>query len=248
MRRGAWVALALCAASPWYAAARAPTRSAHTERARPTHVPRPMAVGRVRIEVRGSRALVTTDLTIPRAPETCEDLDVHVGYGAPGAPTALDAQILATPPGYLVAPIEASGAALAHEWAPRAPAWAAVVLGRASMGGHVVHLTARAIAAAQHETGRATLRVRAVHELGGQLADGTREIVVRLGSAGEETLALALVEVASDVPMRRVEARYCGLEGESEELFVAGTGRAGHAPPLLRRRAGDDLCVRFGER
>lgn len=231
------------------AAARGPRSSSKKpEPTRPAYVPSPMAVGRVRVTVRGTQVLVTTDVTIPQARQTLGDMDVHVAYGAPGTPSAFDAQVLATPAGYLVAPVELSGRTLAHEWASHAPAWATLVLGRPQMGGHTIHLTAASLAEAQRATGRATLRIRQVYPLPALLSDGSRELLVRLASMDGRPLAVGLVEFASDEAMRRVEARYCGVEGEGRELFVGGAhGTRGIAPPLAARGWHDDLCLRFGD-
>ena len=249
MRRSvAWavlIALA-CAAN---ADARAPKAARpRPEPTAPAYVPSPIAIGRVRIDVRGAKMLVTTDLTIPEARGQLSDMDVHVAYGSPGTPLAFDAQVMPTPAGYQVAPVDSSGQMLAHEWAPRASSWAVVQVGRPLMGGQTVHLTADALAAAQARTGRATLRIREVYAAPAVLSDDSREVVVRLASSGGKPLALGLIEFASDVAAPRVEARTCGLDGEGASLFVAGarSGRDAVAPPLADRGEHDDLCVRFG--
>jgi len=117
------------------------------------------------------------------------------------------------------------------------------------MGGQVVHVLASALAAAQRATGRATLRIREVRTLPPLLSDGSRELVVRLPSADGKAAALGLIEFASDAPMARVEARFCGPNGEGPSLFVSGiSGEQGRAaPPLVERASHDDLCLRFGE-
>jgi len=171
-----------------------------------------------------------------------------VAYGAPGPPLAFEAQIVANPQGFLVAPVEDGGARLSHEWSPRAPSWSVLALGRPQMGGQLVHVRAAALTSAQRETGRATLRIRQVYALPALLADQSRELVVRLGSMDGQPVAVGLIEFASDAPMPRVEARYCGLEGERAPLFVAGAaqGSGGAAASLTGRGANDDLCMRFG--
>jgi hypothetical protein len=211
-------------------------------------VPGPVAISRVRFDVRQGRALVTTDLTVAsgRAPD--QELLVHVGYGAPGMPLAFEAQLLSTPKGYLVAPLTERGERLPHARAARAPSNAALCLGRPELAGSLVTLPAALLAQKLAATGHATVRLREVRELPAPLSDGTRELLARLASSRGRPLVLGLIELASDESIARVDARYCGLERRPARLFVAAQGnpQGALAPPLAPRAPGDDLCLRFG--
>ena len=241
------VALMLCTAVP--DAAQPRRARARPAPPLPAQVPSPVSIGRLRLQVRSERLLVTTDVTLPRAQAEATALDIHVGYGAPGVPQAFDAQVIATPVGYLVAPVDATGARLAHEASVRAPTHAAFHLGRAELGGQLVHLPAHLLREAQLTSGRATLRIREVLAMPPTLADASHEVVVRLGAIGGTPMTLGLIEFASDRPMGRIDARYCTVNGEHASLCVStGSGRtAGTAPPLAARDASDDVCIRFAE-
>jgi hypothetical protein len=230
--------------APWWAAA-APKPP---QKLPPSYVPGPVAISRVRFEVRQGRVLVSTDLTFPSRRAVTEDLDVHVGYGGPRVPIAFDAQLLSTPKGYLVAPADQTGDRLAVVPSKRSPSHAALALGRPEMAGALVHLSAAHLAERLAPSGQVTLRLREVRELPPPLSDGTRELLARLGSHNGRPLVLGLVELASDEPIARAEARFCGIEGNSGRLFVSAQvpGRSGVAPPLAPRLAHDDLCLRFG--
>jgi hypothetical protein len=245
VRRGALLAACACAAT-WLAAALAGPKP--PPRQPPSYVPSPIAIARIRFDVRGGRAMVTTDLTLPAGQTVREDLDVHVAFGGPGIPMAFDAQLLSTPRGYLVAPIEQPGDKLGLSSSTRSPSHAAFTLGRAEMAGELVHIPAALLNAKLADTGQATLRIREVRELPAPLADGTRELLARLGSCKGKPMVLGLLELASDEPIARTDARLCGLQASGARLFVSApaSSRAGVAPPLAQRSAAEDLCLRFG--
>ena len=249
MRRGATLGLSLCAAS-WLAVALAAPKPAPKPAPRPppSYVPQPIAISRIRFDVRQGRALVTTDLTLPAGQPVREEIDVHVAYGGPGLPIGFDAQLLSTPRGYLVAPIELSGDKLSQTPSARCPSHAAFTLGRAEMAGQLVHIPAAVLGDKVAQTGQATLRIRELRELPAPLADGTRELLARLGSYKGKPMVLGLLELASDEPIARTEAKLCGLHASGAQLFVAApaSSRAGVAPPLVQRSANEDLCLRFG--
>jgi len=125
---------------------------------------------------------------------------------------------------------------------------AAFVMGRIEMAGSLVHIPARVLNDRLAATGQATLRLREIHELAAPLADGTREVLARLGSYKGRPLVVGLLELASDEPIARTEARFCGIEARASRLFVAASAptASGIAPPLAERSANDDLCLRFG--
>jgi hypothetical protein len=202
----------------------------------------------VRVQVRQGRVRVTTDLGLPGGRARPEDLDVHVAFGAPGVPLAFDAQLLETPRGYLVAPADATGTRLSHEPSLHAPPNAAFGLGRRELAGRLVHVPRSVLADKLRPSGQVTLRLREVRPLPPPLADGARELVVRLGAHRGKPFVLGLLEMASDEPIARVDARFCGPGGSGDRLFVAAAGLSaqGAAPPLVERQGLEDLCLRFG--
>ncbi|MBI5538087.1 MAG: hypothetical protein HY898_35525 [Deltaproteobacteria bacterium] len=239
----ALVAAVAAGSLPWWAdAAPKPPKPP------PSYVPGPIAISRIRFEVRQGRVMVTTDLTFPSGRDVREDLDVHVAYGGPGMPIALDAQLLSTPKGYLVAPVDLAGDKLSTVASKRSPSHAAFSVGRAEMAGVLVHMPAALVTERLAATGQATLRLREIRDLPAPLSDGTREVLARLGAFKGRPLVLGLLELTSDEPIARTEARFCGIEARPSRLFVAASapGRGGVAPPLADRSANDDLCLKFG--
>jgi hypothetical protein len=222
------------------------------QRARPPvpaaqDLPSRIAQSRIRLDIRGGRVLTTLDFTIPGSAKTRQDLDIHVAYGTPGQPTAVDAQLLATPAGYLVAPLEENGTKVQTTPSLRGPDHALIHVGRPQMAGTLVHVPAVSLAEKLTGTGQATLRIRELRNLPPPLADGTYEVVVRLGAIEDRPFVIGLLEVASDQSIDQVEARYCGLNSSTQRLFVAGQPRSNTViPPLSQRNAGDDLCIHFG--
>ena len=59
--------------------------------------PLPMlpSVARVRVEVARERVVVEEEVALPRGAWSSGGLDLHAAFGAPGTPTAVDAQISA---------------------------------------------------------------------------------------------------------------------------------------------------------
>ena len=214
----------------------------------PARIPSPISISRVRLDVSGSRVLTTTDIMLPAARQPFETLDVHVASGGPGAPLGFDAQLLEIPKGYLSAPLHAVGTKLSTVLDYHSPSYAAFCVGRPEMAGNVVHMPASVLADVLRGTGQATLRLREVRDLPVAMADGTREVLVRLGAVRASPFVLGTVEVASNTSAARMQARFCGVHRVDAELFVAGapTMTGAVAPPLAPRSPNDDLCVRFG--
>lgn len=250
--------VAVAAALPAFAApARAPAPRASARSAPsakppaprpPAHVPGPIGVGRVTVEVGPERLLVTTDLTLPRGPFVRSDLEAHVAFGAPGVPFAFDAELCATPAAFLVAPLDASCAALRHEPAYRADGASAFVVGPAVMAGERVVLPASALDRALRDSSMATLRIRALRSLPSPDAAGRREVLVRLGAAHGRPYVLGEIDVLAidGATIAHADARLCGPNIDETPLAIVTD--APHAdgvpPPLAPRSTTDDLCVR----
>lgn len=246
------VVLALGAVTPASAAPRAPAKPQ-------PHVPlAPLAmlpsVGRVRIVVGRSEALVLEEVSLPRGEWRGDALDLWVAFGAPSAPRALDAQLVPVADGMLEASEDVRGEALSTTPAPRRPRTAHPLLGRDTMAGVVVHVGAQAFSRAVRPGGMAVLRIRSLVPLVGT-ADAERSVLVRLGASRGTPLTLGRITIsaAPDAgPIAVASAHLCGPEADPTPLAVAIDGalaasRAGGAiaPVLAVRHASDDLCVTF---
>jgi hypothetical protein len=223
--------------------------------------PLPMlpAVARVRVEAARDRVVVLEEVTFPRGDWVTGGLDLHVAFGAPGTPIAVDAQIGAGPPG--------SGDSRADE--PAEPAvvepvsgrsgGAQALLGKATMAGVVVHVKEAQLRRAYAASEVVTLRIRSLLAPPAADASGRRDVVVRLGAPGGTPLTLGRIQVVSleaqphEQPwIKRAEASLCGPEADPWPLSVtlvprarAATGAAPINPAMAVRHASDDLCVRW---
>ncbi len=211
----------------------------------PRSVPLPFlpTVARVSVDAAGDRLLVTEDVRMPRGEWTGGDLDLFVAYGAPATPVALDAQLYA-PNGDLTK--------LTLMTSPRAPVYTHPLLGPRDMSGVIVHVPAAAFRSAT-TIGDAVLRVRSV--LSPQRPDGAggREVLVRLGNADGEPIALERVELGPSLgSLRAASAHLCGQEADPYPLAIRQEGQrlpTGYprpqAPWLASRRPTDSLCIRW---
>jgi hypothetical protein len=221
------------------------------------------SVSRVRIEVAQDHVVVVEDVALPRGDWRSGDLDLYVSFGAPGAPAAFDARLLAVPDGALEPPSDGdAGDPIPVDRAPRRPTTAHLLLGRPQMAGAVLHVREVAFRRAIEPGGLAMIRVRTLLPVPAEDAQAGREIVVRLGIPGGPPLTLGRLQiVAADAKARiaRAEARLCGPEADPYPLAIAVTpkpaspptlvgGKAPVAPVLAVRHPSDDLCVRFYDR
>jgi hypothetical protein len=201
-------------------------------------------VARVSVDAAGDRLLVTEDVRMPRGEWTGGDLDLFVAYGAPATPVALDAQLYA-PNGELTK--------LTLVTSPRAPVYTHPLLGPRDMSGVIVHVPAAAFRSAT-TIGDAVLRVRSV--LSPQRPDGAggREVLVRLGNADGEPIALERVELGPSLgSLRTASAHLCGQEADPYPLAIRQDGQSRlpityprpQAPWLASRHPSDSLCIRW---
>ncbi len=207
----------------------------------------PVGIARVLIEARRDRVRVTTELTLPAAAERARPLSIFASYGEPGPPLALGAELVATPPGYLRAPDALHGEKLRTHFRPTAPDSAMVIVGRRHMAGSVVEIPEKQLAHALAASGSATLRIATVRAMPPPAGDGSRELLVRLGTEHGRPLVLGTVEVRGAHVARR-DARLCNGKRADVPLAVV-PAKADRAPltppPLAKRTARDDLCVRL---
>ncbi len=242
MRAGAalFALAALAAASPRAAAGPPPQRA-------PDAWLGPVGIARVVVEARRDRVRTTTELTLPAAPSFARDLSLFASYGAPGPPLALGAELVATPPGYLVAPDSARGERVHVRFEPSAPDAAQVIVGSRHMAGSVIELARPALARALSPGGAATLRIQAIRAMPPPAADGSRELLVRLGTQAGRPLILGSVEVRGK-HVTKTSARLCDRNNGDVPLTVipvTGPAAASTPPPLAKRTRQDALCVRL---
>jgi hypothetical protein len=251
--------LAPRAVAPAHAApGRSPIAAAAPAAAGPA-APLPMlpVISRVHVGVARDHVLVVEDVSLERDAWTSGDLELYVAFGAPGAPRAFDAHILAVNDGDAWAPLDDPGAPLPVDLVSRRPPGVAPLLGRATMAGAVVRVDAAALRHALAPSDMAVVRVRTILDLPEEDARGARSVVVRLGTPGGTPLALRRIEVASQERasfITRAEATLCGPEADGWPLSVhltpslpppARLEQLPLAPSLAVRHASDDLCVSF---
>lgn len=216
------------------------------------------SVPRVRVEIAPDRVVVLEDIALPRGAWKSGDLDLYIAFGAPGAPRAFDAHLLAVPDGALDPEEGDAGEPVAFERAPRRPNTAHPLLGRPQMAGAVVHVKEASFKKATTAGGMAILRVRTLLDPPPEAADHGHELVVRLGASNGQPLTLGRVQVVGSgqkVRVLRADAHLCGAEADTYPLSVSispkppppseppATDRAPIAPVLSVRHASDDLCV-----
>lgn len=273
MRRAAFflpvVALAALAASDRVLAAPAPSQPSPSRTAGP-QLPLLPSIPRVRVEVAKAHVLVVQDVNLPRGNWRGGDLEFFVAYGAPGAPFAFDAHLMAVPDGALEPETEERGTPVSVERSIRRPANSNVylLLGRPQMSGAVVHIKDADFRRALGTRAMAALRLRTVLPLPELDALTGREVLVRLGTEAGNPLTLGRLQVAStekDVTLEHAEAHLCGKDADPYPLAIAmrpsPAGAFQHATPdpkapskgtdaptapvLAVRHATDDLCIRF---
>jgi hypothetical protein len=226
----------------------------------PPVAPLPMlpSIPRVRIDVLKAQLVVTTEVNLPRGEWKNDALDFYVAFGAPGAPRAIDAQLVAVGDGVLEPEEGEAGEPLVVDRAPRRPASAHPLIGRDSMAGVVVHVKKDALVRALKPGNMAGLRIRTVLDLPDEDVNGARGVVVRLGASRGTPLTLGRISLTARpnaIAPTRAEAHLCGNEAETTPLALAlspkptsGTSSTAVppiAPVLAVRHASDDLCVRF---
>ncbi len=250
-------------------AAHASLHSAPSRGAGGTHVPVapappvppvPLAIlprlARIRVEATRERVVLIEEMNLPRGDWQGGGFDVHVAFGAPGTPIALDAALVTLADGEVESRLEDAGEAVPLEPAVRAGS-AQVFLGKPQMAGVVVHVKDAALRRALAASGTAALRIRSLLRAPAVDADGARALVVRLGVAGGLPMTLGHIQVVSleHAPgMTRAEAMLCGPDAEARPLTTTllpkPVGRAAQAPPTMApefavRHATDDLCIRW---
>jgi hypothetical protein len=218
--------------------------------------PLPMlpSVARVRVEAARDRVVLLEDVTLPRGDWQAGSLDLHVAFGAPGTPVAVDAHVLPVPIGATEPRADDPGEPVAVEATARHVASAQLLLGKGSMAGVTLHVQGTQLRRAFSLSDTVVLRIRSL--LGAPAADATggRDVVVRLGASQGQPLTLEKVQLASLEArpwITRAEAHLCGPDADPWPLTVTVTPRpsapatATLAPAMVVRHASDDLCIRW---
>lgn len=216
----------------------------------PTPLPSLPVIARVRVDVEPADLVVTEDVRIARGDWRAGDVDVFVSFGAPGAPRAFDAHLIALDEDAFEPKPGDAGEVVSADRAPRRPPRAHLLLGRETMAGVTVHMKEPALRRAFAASGALVLRLRSLTPRD----PSTREVVVRLGAALGAPLALGAIDVAgAPADVTRADARLCGPHADPYPLGVRVlparampiTYPRGVAPLLAVRHDDDDLCVRF---
>jgi hypothetical protein len=247
----ATLAAGLASGAPPKPAPRPPTRPA-TPSVPLAPLPMLPSIPRVRVEVLKTQLVVITEVNLPRGEWKTEALDFYVAFGAPGAPRAVDAHLLAVGDGALE-PDDEAGEPLVVDRAPHRPASAYALIGRDSMAGVVVHLKRESLSRAFTPGNMAALRIRTVLDLPEEDSVGARGVVVRLGASRGTPLTLGRLSLTTKPGVTtpsRVEARLCGPDSDPTPLAITPRPSTPPATPpiapvLSVRHASDDLCIRF---
>jgi hypothetical protein len=201
------------------------------------------SVARVRVEAARDRVVLVEDVTLPRGDWQAGSLDLHVAFGAPGTPVAVDAHLVPVPVGATEPRADEPGDPVTVEATPRHVASAQLLLGKGTQLRRAFALSDTVV-----------LRIRSL--LGAPAADATggRDVVVRLGASQGQPLTLEKVQLVSLEArpwITRAEAHLCGPDADPWPLTVAVTPRAPApatptlAPAMAVRHASDDLCIRW---
>jgi hypothetical protein len=221
--------------------------------------PLPMlpSIARVRVEAARDRVVVLEEVNLPRGDWESGGLDLFVAFGAPGAPVALDARLAAVPIGSPEARGDDAGDALSVEPAVHRLPSMQPLLGRSTMAGVVVHVKDAQLRHAYALSDVVALRIRSLLAPPAADASGARDLVVRLGFAAGQPIALEKVQVVSTEPapwITRAEATLCGPDADPWPLSLTLLPRpaepaapsARTIPPVMAvRHASDDLRIRW---
>jgi hypothetical protein len=219
--------------------------------------PLPMlpSVARVRVEAARDRVLVVEEVSLPRGDWQGGGLDLHVAFGAPGTPVAVDARLVPVPIGAAEARADDPGDPVTVEPALHRLASTQQLLGKGSMAGVTLRVRDTQLRRAFALSDAVILRVRTLLAPPAADATGAREVVVRLGAVAGQPLTLEKVQLVSLETrpwITRAEAHLCGPEADPWPLAVALTPRSPSAPatPTLApamavRHGSDDLCIRW---
>ena len=232
--------------------------------------PLPMlpSVARVRLEVGRDHVVVDESVHLPRGDWVSGGLDLYVAFGSPGTPKAIDARLFSLAHDATEPKSDDAGQPVPYDSAVQRLANARLLLGRPLMAGVVLHVKEADLRHAYAVADVAELRIRSL--LAPPTADpqGARDVVVRLGIAGDVPLTLGRIQVMSAEGrgyVARAEARLCGPQAVPLPMAVTllpkedrpGLRAPGSiaadgsidprpiAPVTAVRHSSDDLCIRW---
>jgi hypothetical protein len=215
------------------------------------------SVARVRVEAARDRVVVLEEVNLPRGDWQSGGLDLFVAFGAPGTPIAVDARLAPVPVGALESRPDDPGEAVTVDPAVRHTPATQMLLGRPTMVGAVVHVKDAQLRHAYALSDTVALRIRSLLSPPAADATGARDVVVRLGFAAGQPVALEKVQVVSAEAtpwITRAQATLCGPEADPWPLSLtllprppdpAAPATRTIAPAMAVRHASDDLCVRW---
>jgi hypothetical protein len=221
--------------------------------------PLPMlpSIARVRVEAARDRVVVLEEVNLPRGDWQSGGLDLFVAFGAPGTPVAVDAKLAPIPVGAVESRPDDPGEPAVVEPVLRHTPASQPLLGRPTMAGVVIHVKDAQLRHAYALSDTVALRIRTLLSPPAVDATGARDVVVRLGFAAGQPLALEKVQVVSGETkpwITRAEATLCGPEADPWPLSLALLPHPGDpaapvartiAPAMAVRHASDDLCIRW---
>lgn len=202
---------------------------------------------RLRLALKPERVRVETELSLSRTTGATEDLALHAAYASPGLPLAFDAQLVSATVPDSGLPI-ARPDALQTVASVRAPSAAALCVGSPVMAGRLIRVGHEALDRALARGPGLALRLRDVRALPPTDEQGVRELVLRLGRSGSQSIRLEAIEVKSEVELSLLQAETCGPSGKVAKMRVMHADQwagEGEVPSRVRRDVRDDLCVRF---
>ncbi len=202
-----------------------------------------VGIARVIVEARRDRVRTTTVLTLPALPRAARRLLLFASYGAPGPPLALDAGSRPRRPAICVPPTACARRPAARAVRPAAPADAAVILGTRRMAGSVIEIGRAPLAALSLLPVRRRCASRSVRAMPPPAADGSRELLVRLGTRGRPP-ARARQRQVRGAHVTKKSARLCDRKGADLPLAVLPvTGHDASAHSAAPRRAHAPRCA-----
>jgi len=181
------------------------------------------SVARVRVEVARDRVILQEDVSLPRGDWRYGGLDLYAAFGAPGPPLAVDARLLALPPGAAESRSDDLGEPAIIERALGCGPAIQPLLGRAQMAGLVMHLKEAQLRRAFTSSERAVLRIRSLLRPPAPDSRNVQDLVVRLGSPDGLPMTLGRIQVVS-LDGQRIEAaaaELCGPDADPWPLSVS---------------------------
>jgi len=219
----------------------------------PPPLPALPVIARVRLDVTKDRVLVTHEIVMSRGDFSGGDLDLWTSFG-PTMPRAYDARLLSVPPNASAPVAGDQGEPIPIDKAAHRPAHVHTLLGRSSMVGAVLHVREPAFRRAIAASNVLALRIRQVLPVAPPDAEGTREIVVRLGMESGTPLTVLGIDFSTSEPagwLTTISAQLCGPNADPYVIgFDTAPRGTEHTPMRIdpsaaTRRATDDLCIRY---